>query len=186
VVAGVTSLVAKTRICLFDLVEPSDLEYHKHCFKCLELKPITAFYKHPETADGHLGKCKECAKSNNVENRGKNIDHYRKYDRDRNNGPERTAERKLYEQSERGREVVSQINEKWNKNNPIKRKAQGLVRKEVSSGRLKPEPCKVCGDVNKVHGHHPDYSKPLHVVWLCPKHHVEEHRLIEEGKQRYF
>lgn len=39
---------------------------------------------------------------------------------------------------------------------------------------LVPQPCEVCKGVD-THGHHSDYSKPLEVNWLCPKHHFAWH-----------
>ena len=40
-------------------------------------------------------------------------------------------------------------------------------------GKLVEQPCH-CGA--KAEMHHPDYTKPLAVVWLCRAHHLEAHR----------
>jgi len=52
----------------------------------------------------------------------------------------------------------------------------------VRDGRVKRLPCEFCGD-EKVHAHHDDYSKPLDVIWLCPKCHRRLHAM-EERKQQ--
>lgn len=47
----------------------------------------------------------------------------------------------------------------------------------IKTGKVKPQPCEVCGHP-VTEGHHHDYSKPLDVKWLCfPCH------MLEEGKR---
>ena len=43
---------------------------------------------------------------------------------------------------------------------------------------LVPEPCVECGSMTNIERHHPDYSKPLEVIWLCRDHHRALHRKI--------
>jgi hypothetical protein len=55
-------------------------------------------------------------------------------------------------------------------------RARAYARSYVRRGHLKQRPCAECGDP-KSQMHHPDYDKPLMVVWLCEFHHLHWHRL---------
>ncbi|NDC96288.1 hypothetical protein EBZ38_09895 [bacterium] len=67
----------------------------------------------------------------------------------------------------------------WRKRNRQKVNAHGRVNKAIKAGKLMKMPCEKCGSLN-VHGHHDDYTKPLEVRWLCPKHHGEQHRIYKD------
>lgn len=43
--------------------------------------------------------------------------------------------------------------------------------------RIVPLPCQICGGL-KVDAHHPDYTQPCTIVWLCREHHVGFHQGI--------
>jgi len=57
---------------------------------------------------------------------------------------------------------------------PEKHLARRLLSQAIRSGRIVRQPCRVCG-ASPADGHHPDYSKPLEVDWLCRQHRSEEH-----------
>jgi hypothetical protein len=80
---------------------------------------------------------------------------------------------------QRNGELLRDYYRKWSKSKEHKthKAAQQKVRRAIRSGRLtKPSVCTKCGNFNrKIHGHHPDYSKPLDVQWLCQNCHIEVH-----------
>lgn len=57
-----------------------------------------------------------------------------------------------------------------------KDRARTTLIKAVKSGKVqRPTCCSACGSGYRVQGHHPDYSKPLQVVWLCSDCHLLLH-----------
>ncbi|QTC89414.1 hypothetical protein IFE19_01385 [Brevundimonas pondensis] len=67
----------------------------------------------------------------------------------------------------------------WREAHPDAYRAHNAVNNAVRDGRLTKEPCLFCGEA-KVHGHHQDYSKPLDVIWLCPRCHHRLHANFPE------
>jgi hypothetical protein len=64
---------------------------------------------------------------------------------------------------------------RWQAANPKARWAHGCLQSALRRGLVERQPCAVCGD-EKVDGHHPDYDRPMCVIWLCRKHHKATHR----------
>ena len=152
----------------------------KTCFKCGDVLPISEFYRHPKMSDGHSNKCKTCTKSDVRMNRHRNIEHYREFDRMRANLEHRVNARKAYTQTPRGRAAARRASQKNAQLKPWTKAATTILNNAVRDGRIVKLPCEVCGSRIRVHGHHDDYTKPLDVKWLCPKHHSEHHKAIRE------
>lgn len=53
----------------------------------------------------------------------------------------------------------------------FKHEARWILNKAVKRGIIKKMPC-FCGSI-LVQAHHPNYKKPLEVVWLCRQHHAK-------------
>jgi hypothetical protein len=67
----------------------------------------------------------------------------------------------------------------WQAQNPKARWAHIALQSALRRKLITREPCVVCGAA-KVDGHHPDYDRPAHVVWLCRRHHNALHRQERE------
>jgi ribosomal protein S27AE len=154
-------------------------EVMKTCFKCHEHKPLSEFYAHPQMSQGTLNKCKECTKADARAQHTRNMANplWVAKERERQRIKERARR-------EAGRYIPSQeAKNAWAKRNRHKIRAQHQTRAHVLRGRLKKQPCEVCGSTS-VQAHHDDYTRPLDVRWLCVKHHNEHHvrmRLLELG-----
>ena len=135
----------------------------KTCFKCGEVKPLSAFYKHPQMKDGHVNKCTECNKNDVRKNREAKVEHYREYDRSRGN--------------RQSREYRDKDKALW----PRAYMARGAVARAIRAKKLFRLPCERCGNLN-THGHHDDYAKPLNVRWLCAAHHSQWHKKHGQAK----
>lgn len=125
----------------------------KKCSDCQIYKTLDAFCKDKSTKSGLNQRCKECATKKAVEREA--------------NG--------LYDKR---RDYFLRYQKQYRKENPEKVKARILVKEAVTRGEIIKYPCIECGDENST-GHHPDYSKPLCVIWYCQMHHQREHARLK-------
>ena len=59
----------------------------------------------------------------------------------------------------------------------IKSLARRITAQAIKSGKLKrPDKCSECNKETTIHAHHPNYKKPLKIMWLCPKCHKNWHK----------
>lgn len=145
----------------------------KTCFKCNETKPYSEFYKHSQMGDGYLGKCKSCTKTDVTGNRNNNLSYYREYDSIRS----KTDKRKECLKRTVKKETASRLSRAWSQRNIHKKRSQSKVQTAISNGMIqKPSRCVICLEEGQIQGHHPDYSKPLEVMWLCVKCHAKIHK----------
>lgn len=150
----------------------------KVCIKCGKEKELECFYAHPQMKDGHLNSCKECVKKASNKNRMDKAEYYKNYDRNRVHLKKRVLARKKYYEDNKNTKKYKESHylatKKYRKNNKEKYLAESKLNYAVAAGKIKKEPCKICGYEN-TQAHHEDYSKALDVIWLCNRHHKDEH-----------
>ena len=141
----------------------------KQCFKCLSIKPISEYYKHPKMLDGHLGKCKECTKkdvSENIEAK--------------KNNPEWVEK-----ENARGREKYYRLGNK----KPTKEQRSEIMKRYYDRYPEKRK-CRLSSITKKgFEAHHWSYNieHTKDVIYLSPKDHAMIHRFLkyDTGNKMY-
>lgn len=134
----------------------------RHCMVCHFVKESSDFYPRQRR------ECKECTKKRMKNTRDANIEYYRLYDKARANLPHRL-------------ELSKRVSQQWKAKHPNRRAAQTALGNAVRDGRVIPWPvCAVPECNGKPEAHHPDYSRPLDVVWLCSAHHKQTHAMAKK------
>ena len=60
-------------------------------------------------------------------------------------------------------------------NKELKQRAYNEYNKALAKGLLsKPKQCSICDKEGDVEGHHEDYAKPLSIMWLCRRCHLNQ------------
>jgi len=132
----------------------------KVCLDCGLVKPLSDFYTKPKISTY----CRACHNVRCVRWQHNNPDKHK-------------ASEAAYRERNRAR-----IRSKYQENQALHRRrhpdhyyARNQVTIALKTGRLVKGPCVVCGTTKQIQAHHPDYTKPLDVMWLCRLHHKEEH-----------
>ena len=134
----------------------------KECFKCKETKPLSEFYKHPQTKDGYVNKCKICNKKDVLENYKNNILDPNFIIKERKRGREKHL--RLYS----GKSKVNKTCIKnWMAKYPEK-----VIAKNKSQHMQKP--------FEGAEKHHWSYNEEHYrdIIWLSQKEHMKAHRFI--------
>ncbi len=113
---------------------------------------------------------RECAHKNVIRERISCRNRMRRW-RDLDPERARAASRRSWESN---KENIKAYSREYSKRHRDVKNAQQILSIAVKRGVISKLPCMVCGNPES-EAHHGDYSKPLDVVWFCPKHHRRVH-----------
>jgi hypothetical protein len=146
------------------------------CKQCLTERAAADFYASNKT------RCKLCVCASVKKHRQENLEAIRAYDRMRGSQAHRVAAREVYRVTTAYAKSHKAAAKRWEAKHPERKRAQQMVNNSIRDGKLVPWPvCEVPECSRKPHAHHPDYSMPLLVTWLCPAHHKETHAITKEA-----
>lgn len=120
------------------------------CSHCKKLKDKEAFRPDKTRRSGLYPMCTECKSAAEEIWRNQNREIVKQKQRD------------YYRKNK-----VKIMEKRKEKYNPVKEKARYMAHS------IPAQPCIICG--GKAERHHPDYSQPLNVIFLCRSHHKKVH-----------
>lgn len=136
----------------------------KACTKCEVEKPASEFGKAHRNHDGLRYRCKACCRDDSTAWR-------------RSNPVKCAAAKAKWKKTPEGRASTRRDAKRY----PKRQQARGLLRRAIRSGKVVRLPCRDCGNP-KAEAHHPNYDKPLDVIFLCVPHHGAEHKRMARDK----
>lgn len=161
------------------------------CVKCGAMKPLSGYAPSRSNGSGHPRKkrmCKECVSARQREYRNNNKDRYIAYMAEYRRAhydrlQEQSHENYMANREKRIKDAVEysrnhpEICKNKRTREPEKAKCWSSFSDAVYRGLVqRRNVCDLCGSSGKIHGHHPDYSKPLDVIWVCTICHGKLHR----------
>jgi len=135
------------------------------CCTCGTEKPLADFPVNKRDTHGRTGHCRECSNARYRESRREQAQRWH-------------ARHPGYgiEQHRRFSAAHPGYNLKYRQGHRPESRARSNAMAAKRRGALNaPEACQGCGLRTALDMHHPDYSKPLDVVWLCRKCHRRAH-----------
>ncbi len=154
----------------------------KKCTKCHKKKDLIEFYKDRYSSDNYSYQCKKCINAYRYlycrTERGKEVSRnnsklYRETVKGRLNHRKCMAK---YRNSVKGKQNKKIYDKQYRKDHPRKKRTWWIFNNAIRQRKIKRKThCDHCGINTKPHGHHPDYRKPLEVIWLCRYCHTKLH-----------
>ena len=150
---------------------------NKVCIVCKQSLPLESFFKNGKWWHSYCKKCKY--EDTNKRNKIRYQDESARLLRTQKRREWLEKRPEYFTQVERRKrkfdpEKIKLDNLKYRTRHPEKFRAHQIVYHAKKKGLLFNQKCRDC-DSLKTFAHHPDYSKPLEVMWLCHKHHTLEH-----------
>ena len=148
----------------------------KICIHCGEKKSLACFYKDKSKKSGLSSWCMNCCKEYRQQNKEKINQRTATYQQTKRGKEVNKRGVKKYSLTPKGKEAAHRASKNYQFKYPKKYLARHKLKYAIKTGKIKrPNRCSDCNKKCKPEGHHPDYNKPLEVIWMCSQCHKNRH-----------